>query len=57
MNTQQLILAEDALLQGNIEIIIGDLEQLVHGSTDLDQCRDELEALVKDLRYVLIDEA
>lgn len=57
MNTQQLIMAEDALLQGNIEIIVGDLEQLVTGTTNLNQVREELEALVKDLRYVLVDEA
>ncbi len=50
------IFAEDNL-QENIEIIVGDLEQVVSGSEDLNSCREELEALVKDLRYVLVEEA
>ena len=48
---------ENVLLDENLEIVVGDLEQVILGSANLNQCREELHALVKDLRSVLIEEA
>lgn len=53
--TFPFVVREDSYLQGNIELIIGDIEHLVHEGTNLNQSREELEALVQDLRCMLVD--